>query len=264
MNNVLYTNFPVHLRYDLKGSWVDRVTGKQYDENPRKTVGKDLDLADQFVNLSPENRAKVLDILRRDSEFLARMNIMDYSLLLGIHVKDVQDLLPMENNPGSFSRWDFHEISESHLLGCFEGVETRCVMGIIDILQQYTLRKKVERYIKTRILRMDKDGVSVTKPVHYASRFLLKMETVFISVNTLEEEAELSARSIGSIAAKSEKRVFIEKYKKYLQTIRESRAKISNETTNENSVKKGNRNSFEIMRDKEKRISALSESMMKK
>lgn len=44
--------------------------------------------------------------------------------------------------------------------------------GIVDILQQYTLRKKVEHLWKTRILRQDRQGLSAVSETAYGNRFL--------------------------------------------------------------------------------------------
>lgn len=36
------------------------------------------------LNVSPEDRERLLSALNRDSQFLAKINILDYSLLVGI------------------------------------------------------------------------------------------------------------------------------------------------------------------------------------
>ncbi|CAN0365387.1 unnamed protein product, partial [Scytosiphon promiscuus] len=80
MNSVLDTHREIHNTYDLKGSSLGR------DAKPGEKVLKDNDLADRQGKLHlGSQRAAFLQVARADSEFLARMKIMDYSLLTGIH-----------------------------------------------------------------------------------------------------------------------------------------------------------------------------------
>ena len=51
--------------------------------------------------------------------------------------------------------------------------------GIIDILQQYTLQKKMEHFAKTRILCQDKHGISCVNEKEYGQRFLDFMDKIF-------------------------------------------------------------------------------------
>ena len=44
--------------------------------------------------------------------------------------------------------------------------------GLVDIFQKYNLKKKAERFFKTRIGQSDPNGISVIDPNRYASRFL--------------------------------------------------------------------------------------------
>ncbi|KAF0697469.1 Aste57867_11853 [Aphanomyces stellatus] len=86
MASVFSTPKAIHLRFDLKGSKVGRsATAKEKARaNP---VLKDNDLVDANVRLSlgPATRALFLVQLRKDVTFLQQLNIMDYSLLVGIH-----------------------------------------------------------------------------------------------------------------------------------------------------------------------------------
>ncbi|CAG9463849.1 unnamed protein product [Pedinophyceae sp. YPF-701] len=80
MGNLFNTDLKIHTRYDLKGS-----THGRFTKNPTATSTlKDLDLTESYV-LEPRWQERLLHQLERDTEFLARMNIMDYSLLLGVH-----------------------------------------------------------------------------------------------------------------------------------------------------------------------------------
>lgn len=47
--------------------------------------------------------------------------------------------------------------------------------GIVDILQEWTWRKRVERVCKVRLLQQDPDGISCMHPYPYAVRFLSRV-----------------------------------------------------------------------------------------
>jgi hypothetical protein len=52
-------------------------------------------------------------------------------------------------------------------------------MGIIDFLQEWNLRKTMERAFKIYFQRQDPDGISVMKPGPYRDRFQNKMAEIF-------------------------------------------------------------------------------------
>jgi len=87
MNNLFPPHRDIHETYDLKGS----AFGREYPEekakkNPRAVL-KDKNWVNRgrTLELGPEKRALLSEQLRRDMEFLKRKNVMDYSLLVGIH-----------------------------------------------------------------------------------------------------------------------------------------------------------------------------------
>lgn len=80
--NVFGTQNKIHQIYDLKGSTVGRVTE---DKDKKEGVPlKDLDFKGRLY-MSKIDREAVWTALSRDAFFLAMNNVMDYSLLLGIH-----------------------------------------------------------------------------------------------------------------------------------------------------------------------------------
>ena len=87
MNNLFPPHRDIHVTYDLKGSTVGRDTreGKLLHD-PRATL-KDLNWIRKgaTLELGPSKRDLFLQQLQSDVGLLAKMNIMDYSLLLGIH-----------------------------------------------------------------------------------------------------------------------------------------------------------------------------------
>ncbi|GLB36638.1 putative SAICAR synthase-like protein [Lyophyllum shimeji] len=87
MNNIFPPHRDIHETYDLKGSTVGReYPEEKARENPRAVL-KDLNWINRgrTLELGPEKRALLTEQLRRDSEFLKNVNVMDYSLLVGIH-----------------------------------------------------------------------------------------------------------------------------------------------------------------------------------
>ena len=51
--------------------------------------------------------------------------------------------------------------------------------GVVDILQEYNVRKRAENFWKTRILCQDKRGLSAVNQVEYGERFLTALDKVF-------------------------------------------------------------------------------------
>jgi 1-phosphatidylinositol-4-phosphate 5-kinase len=87
MNNLFPAHKDIHETYDLKGSTIGRLYPEERArENPRAVL-KDLNWIDRHkeLELGPEKRALLTEQLRRDTEFLKELRVMDYSLLVGIH-----------------------------------------------------------------------------------------------------------------------------------------------------------------------------------
>ena len=75
--------------YDLKGSSFSRIV--KGNLKPTTTL-KDINFTDNQreiieINLSRDDLWKINKIIKKDSDFLCSINIMDYSLLLGIESK---------------------------------------------------------------------------------------------------------------------------------------------------------------------------------
>jgi Phosphatidylinositol-4-phosphate 5-Kinase/Ankyrin repeats (3 copies) len=96
-NNLFYTEPLLHSideKYDLKGRVAKR--GKAFrnvgNVDPAEHVFKDNDLTRAFV-IDAADRAKLLAVLKSDTEFLARQgNVMDYSILVGVHHRQGNDV----------------------------------------------------------------------------------------------------------------------------------------------------------------------------
>eukprot|EP00930_Biecheleria_cincta_P104633 TRINITY_DN96_c0_g1_i1.p1 TRINITY_DN96_c0_g1~~TRINITY_DN96_c0_g1_i1.p1 ORF type:complete len:831 (+),score=148.52 TRINITY_DN96_c0_g1_i1:79-2571(+) len=184
MANMFNTPCEINRRYDLKGSWVGRVTPPEKKE--RSVALKDVDFqqAGEQIRVGEERREKLLAQIKRDSEFLASNNIIDYSLLLGIHERE--DGAPTESANSQMTSYQArsHDASEAAAQqrrtrqGEWSSDDrTVYFMGIIDILTPYDGLKKIEHTVKA--VRYDSKGVSCCPPVQYAARFNRFMENAF-------------------------------------------------------------------------------------
>ncbi|PRP75966.1 hypothetical protein PROFUN_01682 [Planoprotostelium fungivorum] len=88
MGNVFQTNKKIHERYDLKGSTFGRaVTEEEVKVQKENVTYKDVDWRAKNMTISlPRDTADLfIKQLESDCQFLRSRNIMDYSLLIGIH-----------------------------------------------------------------------------------------------------------------------------------------------------------------------------------
>jgi len=102
IRNVFSAHLKVHKKYDLKGSTVDREASEKERGKSLPTLKDNDFIADGLkICIGDEGKDALLDTLTADVEFLARLNIMDYSLLLGVHdldraVEDAQQAIEEE------------------------------------------------------------------------------------------------------------------------------------------------------------------------
>lgn len=168
INNVFDTPLEIHATFDLKGSTQGRqVSDKERKEHEDKAlIQKDLDFKRSQADcaLPKPQREVLLAQLQRDCQFLEGFDIMDYSLLLGLHrIKDgvVPPLGPgLVVRPGAPIR----TIAGHYLFA-----------GIIDVLQTYNIAKKLETTVKS--IPFSKQAISCVAPELYAARFFEFMKT---------------------------------------------------------------------------------------
>jgi hypothetical protein len=191
MQNLFYTNLLVHEKYDLKGSTVKRfVTQREIDNGT--SVLKDLNFKTK-IYLSPTMKASFLETMKNDANFLRVSNIMDYSLLLGINndgkLNGKKDVLPPPQHP---TLWQKEQggILASGVGGGSSGdsggeksseKEATYFLGIIDILQKYNLKKKLENAYKSRREKRkgkDPEAISAVGSSVYARRFEKYIESL--------------------------------------------------------------------------------------
>ena len=216
MQNVMPTaGGAIDATYDLKGSWRARNAsppklgqllicaqcGLQYrhgspeesscrlgaKHTPRRLL-KDNDLT--FKVLLPIAKVKRIKAqLRRDVDWLARMGIMDYSLLLGAQRKLVRLNMPSSSNRGPSQTRSPSRRSSTPIINneevpgpqalsahLMEG-PSRYYIGIIDYLQTWTVAKRLEQLAKMYILgQRDKDGINFMA--------CLALNRVFIAIDS--------------------------------------------------------------------------------
>ena len=154
------------LVFDLKGSTHQRnSTFTQYSSfinMPRGRVYKDLDYfaLEKPFNFSKAITEKILETLQLDSDLLENYEIMDYSLLLMIE--------NVEKRHHKLLQYRNYFQYEKYILR----------IGIIDYLQCYSSRKKVENTFNT--LRLDDiSSYSCIPPCSYKTRFLEMARKIF-------------------------------------------------------------------------------------
>ncbi|KAK9532815.1 hypothetical protein VZT92_010182 [Zoarces viviparus] len=204
MNNVLPRAMKMHYMYDLKGSSYKRRASRKERIKSSPTF-KDLDFQEMHEGLhfDPDTYSALMKTLQRDCRVLESFKIMDYSLLLGIHVSDRKPLsresrcdsrkgqkvlysTALESIQGNAKAPE--PVADDDTMG---GIPAKnkdenllIFLGIIDILQSYRFIKKVEHSWKALV--HDGDTVSVHRPSFYADRFLNFMgSTVFKKIHPL-------------------------------------------------------------------------------
>ncbi|KAI3497485.1 hypothetical protein L1887_40126 [Cichorium endivia] len=83
------------------------------------------------------------------------------------------------NMPAQANHKASHEIAGSTEFELFEVYDVVLYFGIIDILQEYNTRKKIEHTYKS--IQHDPMSISVADPKFYSKRFLNFLEKVFPS-----------------------------------------------------------------------------------
>ena len=177
MQNTCLYEHKKRLVFDLKGSTVGRKTQvetKFWKEGMNcDKVLKDInfgeiqaDLKRQLFKCGDEKKLDILDILKRDSMFLSKRNIMDYSLLLVI--EDFAQASPLMSLNVTNSQENYetrNKVGLQHL-------------GIIDYLQDFDFSKKTETCWKSRVLGKSKSKLSSVHPNIYQARFMTFMRDI--------------------------------------------------------------------------------------
>eukprot|EP00928_Gymnodinium_smaydae_P083100 TRINITY_DN66362_c0_g1_i1.p1 TRINITY_DN66362_c0_g1~~TRINITY_DN66362_c0_g1_i1.p1 ORF type:complete len:389 (-),score=50.00 TRINITY_DN66362_c0_g1_i1:302-1468(-) len=136
------------------------------------------------ISLLEDQRAKMIECIRRDTEWLASHNLMDYSLLVAITENTSAGMASGGSGPSSL---DQRAIAA--------GEDSALKVSIIDFLQRYTTGKKVANCIK--FAERNKATVS---PKIYATRFLRHFEARLQGVPMPTMPMKQAAPSAGEFA----------------------------------------------------------------
>ena len=232
MKNVFATDNHIDLRFDLKGSTIGRKVLKGTIDDTKVFSNGDMALKDLDFNKLNERvyigqkRENVLEQIKKDIEFLYRINSNDYSLLLGIHCvknNEIFDFSRVNTLKTEFKKEELSFLSEStkdFLLTNTHDTESNIssvnsavnrinilkqiydfedggilsknkkriyYFGIIDILTQFTSAKRFEYYFKK--IRYCSNNMSCIPPYYYKQRFYNYLQLVFAK-DSLESSSE--------------------------------------------------------------------------
>ena len=204
----------IHEKYDLKGSWVGRSMRGMLDSDreadgarrPEATIpaaSLDNDLA-RKVRLPRRLAVQLAAQCARDAELLRSLNIMDFSMLLGVRL--VAPAAPAAAGGASCAATveagaarAAGAAGAAGAVGGTEGVEpspsragplvwtsedgtAEYYVTIIDLLQSWNLRKRLERLFKLAVYCRwwsgSADGISAVEPAQYARRFNLMVARI--------------------------------------------------------------------------------------
>ncbi|XP_051961688.1 phosphatidylinositol 5-phosphate 4-kinase type-2 gamma-like [Xyrauchen texanus] len=217
MRNMFSHRLMVYRKYDLKGSLVAREASDKEKVKDLPTF-KDMDFRNnmQKVYVTEEQKEKIMEKLNRDVEFLVKLKIMDYSLLLGIHdvaraERDEEEAeepsceedAESENGLTSAAQVGSYGTSPEGIAGYMNsfkplgpgefdpyidvyavksapGAPQREVyfMGLIDVLTQYDTKKKAAHAAKT-VKHGAGAEISTVHPEQYAKRFREFISNIF-------------------------------------------------------------------------------------
>ena len=212
MNNVLPSNLKYQMKFDLKGSSYNRKAGVSgVAEGFMPITQKDNDFQERIpdgIIMTSDKRDLLIDVLGRDCDVLESFEIMDYSLLVGVHnvtqvLKEAEEKVELTLSPKKKTRSilrsrmsvDIESNYDSPLI-CKRNIQLGThlesvpdggfparlpngdfvilFLGVIDILQNFRAKKRIEHSLKSIVI--EKETISVQKPSFYAKRFLKFMK----------------------------------------------------------------------------------------
>jgi 1-phosphatidylinositol-4-phosphate 5-kinase len=209
VGSVFETNVKIHDRFDLKGSWYGRMESSKEYRDEGKGVGKDLNFRKNSLLLGKKTSDKLANQLRKDADFLASIQALDYSLLVGIHNQSFKVKRKPPNRRGrhrcshSDGHVPFHQADDGGMT--VEVVEGPAVyfLGIIDILKEWNFRSRCEYWAKVYILCQSKRGISVQNPDYYSWRFQKKIADEIVQRSGAAEKVHDIVTPVGQTRRES-------------------------------------------------------------
>ncbi|XP_054267534.1 phosphatidylinositol 5-phosphate 4-kinase type-2 alpha isoform X1 [Macrosteles quadrilineatus] len=213
MRNVFSNHLATHRKFDLKGSTVDREASDKEKEKDLPTF-KDNDFVKEGIKIYIGDIAKekLVETLNADVEFLTKLHLMDYSLLLGIHdcvraeaegeymdeggdgdEDDDSDGVgvgdrvppPWGTTPPDSPHQLQRETSLQYEGGIVPELDIYAIpscdsapvkeiyfLAIIDVLTHYGVKKQAAKAAKTVKYGANVDGISTCDPEQYGKRFI--------------------------------------------------------------------------------------------
>jgi hypothetical protein len=198
-------------RFDLKGSTVGRECSieEQKAKGPNAVL-KDLNLMREVdaerskklqacgIHIGKIKKNALMIQLEKDVDLLHRCGVLDYSLLVGcadmetiakwdksksrgklnVFPNAIHRMLRWMDYPMPYYGSSLPKIDGGHLsclLGTRRGKQVTYYLGIIDFLQPWTMKKRLERDLKG-LAGYDTKAISCVAPSDYAARFLKFIE----------------------------------------------------------------------------------------
>mmetsp|Transcript_77186 Transcript_77186/g.136218 ORF Transcript_77186/g.136218 Transcript_77186/m.136218 type:complete len:417 (-) Transcript_77186:55-1305(-) len=204
MGNVLGGRQAVLQRFDLKGSTHGRKASAKERAEGQKSVLKDLDFV--FSGCSIEGVSteaerswqQAVQAMKKDSQWLASQNLIDYSLLLGFATCSQDELkAPLSHVVRMEVKGDALGSEREPISG---GDALIVYVGIVDCLMPYGWFKRLENLVCDAFLSAD---ISCQPPKKYAERFFNFVSKLGLPPGELEAftsaRVQASQRPLGKV-----------------------------------------------------------------
>ena len=119
-----------------------------------------------MINFNSEDIKSIKKSMESDIVFFKRLNLMDYSLLF-IIIENPNNIDPDYNQIVGLledPKYKGHVYTSDNKNYIY-------IIGIIDYLQKYNLRKRLENFLKGITLGKEKNTISAVEPDYYGNRF---------------------------------------------------------------------------------------------